>query len=486
MKRFFVLFLFIGNVVAQDVISNETVEKQVNSQVVAVESPTVQVVAAKSPTEFITTDPEINELKKQYDLLKLQNAILSTQNVIEAEQHQKELMKLHKEKDTLTLQNELLAEKNLKKLAQLTAEKEKLLLENELETAKRQQFVSNLEAMKNRLELESQIYEYEKKRMLIGLEKEHEQLAMQNSIVAEKNKHEELKIQLEATMLNFEMTKLEYERNKRTLKLEELSEKISEREQTEMWEDQVNKPIEYLKNPFVDGYLVVSDRKIALEEVIFSGTAEYITERINYFNNKNTEYPIFIIIDRCYGGSVMEGSKILEAMQNSQAPVYVVVKSLAASMAAIITSLAERSFAYPNAIIVHHQMMSFMFGNRTQIEEELEIGKEWTKRIMSPVAKKMGITMDEFVEKMYASSSSGNWREFGDNAIKIKWVDTIIKDIRDVSFNRRPTDMENNEDDIFIFAKEEKVDSQGNHYVELPRLTPLDVYYLYNPYNYFR
>ncbi|MDM8564864.1 ATP-dependent Clp protease proteolytic subunit [Candidatus Halobeggiatoa sp. HSG11] len=469
MKQYLALFLliFASNIIAQDV--NEKPKESV-----------------KSIATIVDDDPEIQKLKKQYDLLKLQNAILSTQNVIQAEQHQKELMQLSKEKDKLQLQNELVAEQNQEKLAKLIAEKEKLLLENELETAKRQQLVSNLEGMKTRLELESQIHEYEKKQMFLALEQEREQLAMKNSIVAEKNKHEELKIQLEATLLNFEMTKLEYERSKRTIRIEELGEKIAERDQKEMWEDQVNKPIQYLEDPFVDGHLTISDRRIELDEVIFPGTAEYVNERIHYFNNKNSEYPIFLVIDRCYGGSVMEGSKILEAMQNSQAPVYVVVKALSASMAAIITSLADRSFAYPNAIIVHHQMMSFMFGNRTQIEEELEIGKEWTKRVMQPVADKMGITMDDFVKKMYASSSSGNWQEFGDNAIKIKWVDTIVKDIRDTSFNRRPIDMEEAEEDIFIFAKEEKIDSQGNSYVKLPNLSPLDVYYLYNPYNYFR
>ena len=477
MKQYFILILliFAGNVVALGEFSNKDTENK---------SQTVIATKLSVPTRI--EDPEILELKRQYALLKLKNAILSTQNVIQAEQHQKELMQLHKEKDKLQLQNELLAEKNREKLAELVAEKEKILLENELKTAKRQQLVSNLESMKNKLELENQIHEYEKKQMLMVLEKEHEQLAMQNSIIAEKNKHEELKIQLEATLLNFEMTKLEYERNKRNLKLEELGEKIAERDQEEVWQNQVNKPIEYLTEPFVDGYLVISDRKIDLDEVIFSGTAEYVTERIHYFNNKSTKYPIFLVIDRCYGGSVMEGSKILEAMQNSQAPIYVVVKALSASMAAIITSLADRSFAYPNAIIVHHQMMSFMFGNRTQIEEELEIGKEWTRRVMLPVAEKMGITMDEFIERMYASSSSGNWREFSDNAIKLKWVDNIVKDIRDVSFNRRPVDLENNENEMLIFAKEEKVDATGNRYIELPRLTPLDVYYLYNPYNYFR
>ncbi|MCK5876139.1 MAG: ATP-dependent Clp protease proteolytic subunit [Candidatus Marithrix sp.] len=464
MKQYIILFLliFTSNVIAQ---VNQTAGKV---------------------AQPVINDPELLELKKQLDLLKLKNAILSTQNVIQAEQHQKELMQLQKDKDTLQLKNELVAEQNLEKLARLVAEKEKLLVENELETAKHQQLVSNLEAVKTRLELESQIHDYEKKQMLLSLEKEHEQLAMQNSIVAEKNKHEELKIQLEAALLNFEMIKLEYERNKRTLMLEELGEKIADRDQKEIWNSQVNKTTKYLKDPFVDGHLIISDRRIELEEVIFSGTAAYVNERIHYFNNKSSEYPIFLVIDSCYGGSVMEGSKILEAMESSQAPVYVVVKALSASMAAIITSLADHSFAYPNAIIVHHQMMSFMFGNRTQIEEELEMSREWTKRIMQPVADKMGITMDEFVKKMYENNSSGNWYEFGDDAVEVKWVDTIVKDIRDTSFDHRPVEMEESENEIFIFAKKEKTDSQGNRYVELPNLAPLDVYYLYNPHNYYR
>ncbi len=475
MKQYVIIILlvFVGNVIAQD----ETPSKVTDNK--------SQAVIKK--LDILTTgeDPEIKELKRQYDLLKLKNAILSTKNTIQSEEHQKELMQLHKEKDKLQLQNEFLSEKNREKLADLVSEKEKLLLENELKIAKRQQLVSNLESVKSKLELESQIHEYEKKQMLMSLEKEHEQLAMHNSIVEEKNKYEELRIQLETTKLNFEMTKLEYERNKRTLRIEELGEKIAERDQKEIWESQVNKSVKYLIEPFVDGHLVISDRKIDLDIVIFPGTAEYVNERIHYFNNKNTKFPIFLVIDRCYGGSVMEGSKILEAMQNSQAPVYVVVKALSASMAAIITSLAERSFTYPNAIIVHHQMMSFMYGNLTEIEEELKMGKEWTKRVMSPVAKKMGITMDEFVKNMYANSSSGDWIEFGDNAVKLKWVDNIVKDIRDASYNYKPTDVEE-EEEMFIFAREEKVDSTGNRYVKLPHLTPMDVYYLYNPYKYFR
>ena len=77
-------------------------------------------------------------------------------------------------------------------------------------------------------------------------------------------------------------------------------------------------------------------------------------------------------IDRCPGGSVMEGYRIVKAMQASKAPIHVVVKSFAASMAAVITTLAVHSYAYPNAVILHHQMSTGANGNMTQIKEQVE------------------------------------------------------------------------------------------------------------------
>ena len=87
MKPYFILFLFLAvNVNAQD--ANPTAEQQESK------STTLQVDEM---------DPEIEQLKRQYDLLKLRNAILSTKNVIQSEQHRKELMELHREKETLQL-----------------------------------------------------------------------------------------------------------------------------------------------------------------------------------------------------------------------------------------------------------------------------------------------------------------------------------------------------------------------------------------------
>ena len=41
----------------------------------------------------------------------------------------------------------------------------------------------------------------------------------------------------------------------------------------------------------------------------------------------------------------------------------------------------------------------------------------------------MGITTDEFIERMYAHSSSGDWSEFGEDAQKLKWVNHIVDGI---------------------------------------------------------
>jgi len=434
-------------------------------------------------------DPKIQALMEQFERLKLQNAVLSLQNLIQTEKYQQALLAVQHEKDNLLLNNELQLEKARQEWVQLMADQEKLLLENEFQSAQQQQILAKLETLKTHSELENYLHEQEHKKTLAKLESEREQLAMQNALLEEKNKQEELKIQLKTAQLNFEIAQFEFEKTQKGLDMEELAEKISAREQIEFWESQVNSPKQYLKEPFINDHLIISDRKIELEEVIFPGTAAYVNERIHFYNNKTTEYPIFLVIDTCYGGSVMEGSKILEAMKASRAPVYVVVKSLAASMAAVITTLAERSYAYPNAVIVHHQLWTGAIGNQREIEEQLEMAKNWTKRIMYPVAEKMGLSMEELVKKMYEKNSIGDWYEFADVAIKLKWVDTVVKDIRDTSFNRQPMETEEGEEGGMLrprSALSEKLDQQGQHYLKLPRLNPLDFYFVYNPDNYYR
>ena len=227
--------------------------------------------------------------------------------------------------------------------------------------------------------------------------------------------------------------------------------------------------------------------------MITSATATYVSEQIHFFNNQSDD-PIFLVIDSSPGGSVMAGYRILKAMEASSAPVHVVVKSYAASMAAIITTLAENSYAYPNAILLHHQMSSFVSGNMTQQAEQLEVNQEWARRLMDPLCKKLGTTQEKFVKDMYENSSTGDWEEFADRAHELGWVSNVVPRIREQSVLQKPkTSTPGSTITItgstlapISFDGVEEVDDNGARFKRLPRLQPFDCYFVHDPSDYYR
>ena len=266
------------------------------------------------------------------------------------------------------------------------------------------------------------------------------------------------------------------------LQLAELENEVKSFEAIKKREDYADREPVYLADPLLkDGTLVISDRRIDLNGPIFSDIADHVTERINYFNNKNNEFPIFIVINDSPGGSVMSGMRIMKAMHGSEAPVYVVVKSFAASMAAALTTLAERSFAFPNAIILHHQVLSMSFGNLTETREHTRQLEEWWRRLANPIAKKMGISREEFIDRMYENTVTGDWTEFADQAQKLKWVDHVVTNIQETSLLQNPDTKKESSG-----AKAQADATSGISANVIPRLNPKDVLYLYNPDEYYQ
>ena len=253
----------------------------------------------------------------------------------------------------------------------------------------------------------------------------------------------------------------------------------------------------YLKEPLVDGTLVISDRRIAFNGAVTEGLADYVSQRINFYNNQSSEFPIFIVVDNSPGGSVAAGYQIQKAMAASKAPVYVVVKGFAASMTAVIATLAERSYCYPNTIILHHQVSNSARGNMTVLKEQVEFTNRWFERLGTPVAKKMGLTLPEFVKQMYANDSTGDWQAFGDKAKELKWVDHVIERIEEtavldllpvpVAPTAMPSPLPQPPTRTEVSGVVSRVDDKGRPYFELPALAnPFDAWWLYDPQGLYR
>lgn len=343
-----------------------------------------------------------------------------------AEEESDRMKKLKERKDMLSLENEIRAEKW------------------EKETSAKKQKLQELELMRA-AELQDLSYE-------------------ESKIRAEK-----IRLDLELSRMKIELARKEKLLADRKLKSDNLALTIFNREQKNQWQKEVNKPITYLNEPLQGNALHLSDRVVNLEGLISYATAKSVVEKIHFYANQSSEKPIFLVIDSSPGGSVMAGYQIIKAMRSSKAPVIVLVKTYAASMAATIATMAQTSYCFSSSIILHHQIRGFNKGNLTQQRERLKLAEQWNQRIAGPVAKKMGISLEQFIKRMYENNSDGDWMEFGDKAVKLKWISRVIDKVVDQSIRKEPRPENENSIAIRLVGG------------RLPKLSPFDLYFLYDP-----
>lgn len=411
---------------------------------------------------------EADAEKSELDQMREEQQRLQQEYQLLQQRQKNELLRMELEQQRISTEESLRKAKLSAELSEMREQVDRIKTEAALKQAKLEQELAEAEQEMRRLMTMRQLEDARRSEEVDQLRIQAEKLSLQNRKMAEEVKQARLKAEKESAVYQSELGRLQ-----NTLSVRQMRDEVNATVVDDM---------EYIDEPFQDGTLYISDRRISLNGPIMSGTADYVTERIHYFNNLSSELPIFIVIDSSPGGSVMEGYRIVKAIEASDAPIHVVVKSFAASMAAVITTLADNSYAYPNAVILHHQMSSGMSGNLTQQREQLENANEWAKRLAEPVARKMGVSLDRFVELMYENNSDGDWEEFADKAQKLHWVDHVVDEIREQGLRERPTSQRFS----FFFMEAEERDADGERFVRLPRLQPFDYYFMYNPDGYYR
>jgi len=444
-------------------------------------APTAPTTTAASPAAPVadSTEAEIKRLRQQSELreqeLNAQLASLRAEKAkLEAElalntakqnsQAEPDKTKLDAMQRAAALRDATLRSE----LASNAAELEKMKQTQALAQAKVESELAANKAEMDRIRSAQDLLDIKHRAKLADTRREQETIAADNMLAAEKRKADQ--------------SKMADEQMRAEIQARTSAALLQERDGTDKLRDLVTSPITYTLAPFDNGVLTVSDRKIALDGPIVTGTADYVCDRIDYFNNQDRKAPIFIVINNSPGGSVMQGYRILKAIETSDAPVHVVVKSFAASMAATIATLAPHSYAYPNAIILHHQMSGGASGNMTDIEQEVKTMKEWERRLAEPIARKMGISLDEFKARMYSAKKNGDWDEFADKAVQLKWVDHLVNEIREEGIRRKPSGGRTEQMWLFMMDRDE----QGKPFMRLPPLEPYDCYFMVNPRGFYR
>lgn len=418
-------------------------------------------------------DPETDSKSNSLSKKKSQNNVSDGQEgdrtdvSLQAGSEEEEFRAKMQEQRKLELENALIRTRLERELAELRAEIEKMRVQREVA------------ALKWEMEQEASAKEHEQQ--LINLNRQRDKIMAEVALSQAK---------LTQTMEEFNKVYTHLQNQTLLLRssIDQMRAEVDDKKTQKERKSYADGEPMYLQDPLLpDGTLIISDRSINLNGVVTAWKANYIVDRIRYFNNKDKQKPIFIIIENSPGGSVMAGQRILQSMHNSMAPIYVVVKGFAASMSALITTLATKSYAYPSAMILHHQPWTFTAGNLRELKEDVAFMQEWWNRFGGQVAKKMGISLDKFDKLLYEKASRGDWMEFGDNAKKVKWVDYVPTHVHDTSMRELP-DAANYTWKKYIeeyYGIEFSTKEQDGK-IYLPQLGAKDFYYLYNPDNLYQ
>ena len=102
----------------------------------------------------------------------------------------------------------------------------------------------------------------------------------------------------------------------------------------------------------------------------------------------------------CYGGNVIEGNLIYNAIAKCRKPVDVYVDGLAASMGGVIIMAARNIYMAKNAFIMVHAPSACVYGTADEMEAEASLLRKMEGNLIAAYAKRTGKTEDELKEWM--------------------------------------------------------------------------------------
>ena len=93
-----------------------------------------------------------------------------------------------------------------------------------------------------------------------------------------------------------------------------------------------------------------------------------------------TSKPIFLHINS-YGGDLFEAMAGIDAIINSDIPIYTIVEGTAASAATLLSMVGERRFITRHSYMLIHQLSSGMWGTMEELEDDQKNNKALMERL---------------------------------------------------------------------------------------------------------
>lgn len=124
------------------------------------------------------------------------------------------------------------------------------------------------------------------------------------------------------------------------------------------------------------------------------------------------------------GGYVFEGLAIYNALFASEKKIITYNDGICASMAALILLAGDEIHAFQNSLLMIHNSSSGFYGNKKEVEKQLEASDKIDRALGTAIEERLGISPEEVDEKYL--NYEDNWFT-SDEAKETGFYDTIIQ-----------------------------------------------------------
>jgi ATP-dependent Clp endopeptidase proteolytic subunit ClpP len=123
--------------------------------------------------------------------------------------------------------------------------------------------------------------------------------------------------------------------------------------------------------------------------------AESISQQIISLNSSKSKDPILLVIDSP-GGSVLDGAKVVSALEGSRRPVFTVCYGICASMAAMIHQYGTKRFMVNRSVVMFHNASGGVEGEMNKMLSRLHMVNDFVNKMDVYVANRAGIKFKDF------------------------------------------------------------------------------------------
>jgi ATP-dependent Clp protease protease subunit len=147
--------------------------------------------------------------------------------------------------------------------------------------------------------------------------------------------------------------------------------------------------------------VAANNETLFLFGTVESPNSSALVSDIHRMNEESSKAPILLVIDSP-GGSVMDGAKVISAIESSRRPVLTVCYGLCASMAAMIHQYGTKRLMVDRSILMFHNASGSVEGEVTKMISHLTFVNDYVNKMDRYVAHRANMNFSDF-SKLQAS-----------------------------------------------------------------------------------